>query len=176
MWVLHLAYAWVPVHLGLRAAASLALVPASLATRGQGLEVVVKSERDRGLFEAGLAGFLQEARMLAQFDHPALVKVYRFWEANGTAFMVMPFIEGKTLKDTLKEMPAPPSEAWLMAMLAFAGIAVTLFVVPSPGELRVQAEAETVPALIGSVLRNGGAALAQARADFVVIKRALADA
>jgi MFS family permease len=43
---------------------------------------------------------------------------------------------------------------WLMAVLAFAGIAVTLFVVPSPGELRVQAEAETVPALIGSVLRN----------------------
>ncbi len=43
---------------------------------------------------------------------------------------------------------------WLMAVLAFGGIAVTLLVVPSPAGLRVQAEAETVPALMGSVLRN----------------------
>jgi len=28
----------------------------------------------------------------ASFDHPSLVKVYRFWEANGTAYMVMPFL------------------------------------------------------------------------------------
>jgi hypothetical protein len=44
--------------------------------------------------------------------------VYRFWEANGTAFMVMPFIEGQTVKDTLKAMAEPPSEAWLMEMLS----------------------------------------------------------
>ncbi|MEK8052210.1 serine/threonine-protein kinase [Ideonella sp. DXS22W] len=93
-------------------------MPASLATRGQGLEVVVKSERDRSLFDAGLAGFLQEARMLAQFDHPALLKVYRFWQANGTAYMVMPFYEGTTLKATLKNLGAPPDERWLMGLLA----------------------------------------------------------
>ena len=38
-----------------------------------------------------------------QFDHPSLVKVYRFWEANGTAYMVMPFYEGITLKQKLKD-------------------------------------------------------------------------
>ncbi len=50
-------------------------------------------------FEAGLRSFINEAKLLAQFDHPSLVKVYRFWEANGTAYMVMPFYEGITLKD-----------------------------------------------------------------------------
>lgn len=93
-------------------------MPATLATRGEGLEVVVKAERDRALFNAGLDGFLQEARMLAQFDHPALLKVYRFWQANGTAYMVMPFYEGTTLKATLKAMGAAPDERWLMALLA----------------------------------------------------------
>ena len=93
-------------------------MPAALALRGERSQVRVRSERHRDTFEAGLKSFINEARLLAQFDHRSLVKVYRFWEANGTAFMVMPFIEGKTLKDTLKDMGEPPSEAWLMALLA----------------------------------------------------------
>ncbi|MGS0755620.1 protein kinase domain-containing protein [Roseateles sp. GG27B] len=44
--------------------------------------------------------------------------MYRFWEANGTAYLVMPFYEGITVKDKLKEMVSPPDEAWLLAMLA----------------------------------------------------------
>ena len=44
---------------------------------------------------------------------------------------------------------------WLMVALALVGIAITLFVVPSPRRLSVHRDAETVPALIGSVLRNG---------------------
>jgi hypothetical protein len=93
-------------------------MPAALALRGDRSQVRVRSERHRDTFQAGLKSFINEARLLAQFDHPSLVKVYRFWEANGTAFMVMPFIEGKTLKDTLKEMPEPPTETWLMDLLA----------------------------------------------------------
>jgi hypothetical protein len=45
------------------------------------------------------------------------VKVYRFWEANGTAYMVMPYYKGVTLKDALKAMKKPPDEAWLRALL-----------------------------------------------------------
>ena len=52
----------------------------------------MKSERHRETFDAGLKSFVNEARLLASFDHPSLVKVYRFWEANGTAYMVMPFL------------------------------------------------------------------------------------
>jgi serine/threonine protein kinase len=65
--------------------------------------VQVKSERHRETFEAGRKSFVNEARLLARFDHPSLVKVYRFWEANGTAYMVMPFYEGKNLRDALRE-------------------------------------------------------------------------
>ena len=44
---------------------------------------------------------------------------------------------------------------WLMVGLALAGIAVTEFIVPSPRQVRVHRDAETVPGLIWSVLRNG---------------------
>jgi MFS family permease len=44
---------------------------------------------------------------------------------------------------------------WLMVGLAFVGIAITQFVVPTPRRVRVHRDAETVPGLIGSVLRNG---------------------
>jgi MFS family permease len=43
---------------------------------------------------------------------------------------------------------------WLMVGLAVVGMAITAFVVPNPRRLRVHRDAETVPGLIGSVLRN----------------------
>ncbi len=92
-------------------------MPSALAARTGGSQVVVKSERHRETFTAGLRSFVNEARLLAQFDHPALVKVYRFWEANGTAYMVMPFYQGITLKDKLRESAGPPDESWLMGIL-----------------------------------------------------------
>ena len=41
-----------------------------------------------------MRSFINEARLLAQFDHPSLLKVYRFWQENGTTYMVMPFYAG----------------------------------------------------------------------------------
>ena len=41
-------------------------------------------------FAVGLRSFINEARLLARLDNPSLVKVHRFWEDNGTAYMVMP--------------------------------------------------------------------------------------
>ena len=92
-------------------------MPSSLAARAGGSQVQVKSARHRETFEAGLKSFINEARLLASFDHPSLVKVYRFWEANGTAYMVMPFLDGATLKDVLRQMGSPPDEAWLRNVL-----------------------------------------------------------
>ncbi len=92
-------------------------LPTSLASRTQGLTVKPKAERHAATFVAGLSSFINEARLLAQFDSPSLVKVYRFWNANGTAYMVMPFYQGPTLKQALSEMHTPPSEEWLKALL-----------------------------------------------------------
>jgi len=92
-------------------------MPATLAARSDGSTVSPRSERHRDTFEAGLRSFVNEARLLARFDHPALVKVYRFWEAHGTACMVMPFYEAGTLQAAVKAMRAPPTEAWLRRLL-----------------------------------------------------------
>ncbi len=92
-------------------------MPAGLAARGADSQVSVRSERHRETFEAGLRSFVEEARLLAHFDHPALIKVYRFWKANGSAYMVMPFCEGITLRDQWRANPEPPDESSLLTLL-----------------------------------------------------------
>jgi serine/threonine protein kinase len=93
-------------------------MPSALASRRTGdRTVAVKSDHHIEAFQAGMASFINEARLLAQFDNPALVKVYRFWEANGTAYMVMPFYEGPTLEKALQALGHPPDEAWLRQVL-----------------------------------------------------------
>jgi hypothetical protein len=102
-------------------------MPAAMAGRLQGsTSVVVASERHLDAVKAGMRSFLNEARVLARFDHPSLVKIYRFWEENGTAYMVMPYYEGPTLKTTLAELGHVPSEAELRAWLKPILNAVTL--------------------------------------------------
>ena len=92
-------------------------IPSSLANRTTENAVVVISDQHVEPFQAGLSSFINEARLLAQFDHPSLLKVYRFWEDNGTAYMAMPFYEGVTLKKTLKNLGGPPDEEWLKHLL-----------------------------------------------------------
>jgi serine/threonine protein kinase len=102
-------------------------LPASMAERVAGtLPVVVRSERRIDVFRAGLKSFVNEARLLARFDHASLVKVYRFWEENGTAYMVMPFYEGPTLEAALAELGHVPGEAELRTWLKPILDAVTL--------------------------------------------------
>ncbi len=91
-------------------------MPSGLAARKSGM-TVAKSKQHVETFQAGLRSFINEARLLAQFDHPSLVKVHRFWEANGTAYMIMPFYEGNTLKETLRQRGEPPTESWLKQLL-----------------------------------------------------------
>jgi serine/threonine protein kinase len=92
-------------------------IPSSLANRTTQLAVAVISDQHVEPFNAGLSSFINEARLLAQFDHLSLLKVYRFWEANGTAYMAMPYYEGVTLKKTLKNLGGPPDEEWLKHLL-----------------------------------------------------------
>jgi predicted ATPase/serine/threonine protein kinase len=97
-------------------------LPSSMAARaGDGTSVVVKSPSHEETFLLGLRSFINEARLLARFEHPALVKVHQFWEDHGTAYMVMPFYEGPTLKKVLADLGRPQNEAevlaWLMPLL-----------------------------------------------------------
>ncbi|RJG00398.1 serine/threonine-protein kinase [Noviherbaspirillum sedimenti] len=93
-------------------------MPSGLATRTTRMAVSVRSQKKLDTFTAGLKSFINEAKMLAQFDSPALVKVHSFWEGNGTAYMVMPYYEGMTLKQALQTHKIKPTEAWLRMLLA----------------------------------------------------------
>lgn len=100
-----------------RAVAIKEYMPSALAGRAEGQSLWVRSSSDQQSFQAGLASFVGEARLLAQFDHPSLVKVFRFWEANNTAYMVMPLYSGMTFKQARAQMRTPPPEAWLRKLL-----------------------------------------------------------
>ena len=92
-------------------------LPSALAVRRQDGSVTARSERHQDTFDAGMRSFINEARLLAQFDHPSLLKVYRFWQDKGTTYMVMPYYRGDTLKQALAAMTEPPSETWLLGVL-----------------------------------------------------------
>ena len=49
-------------------------MPSSIATRVGATQISPRSERHRETFEAGLKSFINEAKLLARFDHPAMVK------------------------------------------------------------------------------------------------------
>ncbi|HEY4066371.1 MAG TPA: protein kinase, partial [Burkholderiaceae bacterium] len=66
---------------------------------------------------AGLRSFIDEGRMLASIDHPALVRVLGMIEANGTAYMVMPLYDGLRLQHARQSMSVPPDERLLRPLI-----------------------------------------------------------
>ncbi len=56
-------------------------------------------------FARGLESFIREAQTLAGFSHPNIVSVQDFFQENGTAYLVMPFLVGETLDAVLQKCP-----------------------------------------------------------------------
>ncbi len=77
-------------------------LPAQWAVREQNRSIAPKSTTDKEFFDWGLERFLYEARMMARFKHPNIVQVQHFFQAHGTAYIVMEYVEGETLEDSLK--------------------------------------------------------------------------
>lgn len=76
-------------------------MPAAFAGRIDGVRVAVRAANHQATFDAGLRSFINEAKLLARFAHPALVEVFRFWEGNGTAYTAMRLYQGETLRQAL---------------------------------------------------------------------------
>ena len=79
--------------------------PASLAVRDQD-GVVVRSARQsyEEDFKGGIRRFIEEARVIEEMEHiPGVVRVTDCFEENGTAYYVMEFLDGATLKSLVPE-------------------------------------------------------------------------
>jgi serine/threonine protein kinase len=92
--------------------------PLEFGDRDSTMSVKPKSDRHRETFQWGRSNFLQEARTLARFEHPSIVRVTRVFEANSTAYMVMRFEQGQSLEDWLAGLGRSPTQDELDRIVA----------------------------------------------------------
>ena len=76
----------------------------------------VGNKEDKDTFAWGLKRFLDEARVLAQLSHTNIISIKRFFEANGTAYLVMEYCDGKPLNEIIRDH-GPLNESELNAIL-----------------------------------------------------------
>lgn len=82
-------------------------LPNDLVVRALDGSIVPITGELKGEFEWGLERFILEARTLAKFSHPHIVRVNRFFQANGTGYMVMDYEKGESLHQMLKRGERP---------------------------------------------------------------------
>ena len=94
--------------------------PADVASRADGSGVAVTATTNQDLFAWGLDRFIQEARAIHRLRHPNVVRAYRYLEANGTAYIVLEYVEGeplKTILDRRGRLSANEWRPWMDALL-----------------------------------------------------------
>lgn len=86
-------------------------LPRDLVAREAGHRTLrVHDSGDEGSFRAGIDQFLHEARLLARFNHPNIVRVIDFFEENGTAYLVMDYYQGVSLAEYMERQGGALSE------------------------------------------------------------------
>ena len=80
--------------------------PGGLVNRIPGEKSVVVFSGDKSeSYKAQLTRFLEEARNMARFSgDPHIVGVYDFFQENNTAYIVMEYLDGMTLKEYMAQM------------------------------------------------------------------------
>lgn len=92
--------------------------PTDFAARTDGRDAAPRSENCSGDYRWGLDRFIEEAQTLARFSHPNIVRVYRYFRANNTGYMVLHFEEGQSLKAWLKGLGRAPRQKELDGIVA----------------------------------------------------------
>ena len=92
--------------------------PSDFAARTAGFDAAPRSEQCAGDYRWGLDRFIEEAQTLAKFSHPNIVRVYRYFRANNTGYMVLHFEEGLSLKAWLKSLGRAPRQKELDQIVA----------------------------------------------------------
>ncbi|RME35199.1 MAG: hypothetical protein D6786_02625 [Gammaproteobacteria bacterium] len=83
----------------------------------QGDRVALRFPEHAEFYQWALERFLREARILARFRHPNIVRVRRYFTANRTAYIVMDHEEGRSLDQVLEEGAVQIDESWLRGLL-----------------------------------------------------------
>jgi serine/threonine protein kinase len=91
--------------------------PASLAVRRPDKCYVNPADSGKGVYDWGLEKFLKEAETLAGLQHSHIVGVNRLLRANGTAYMVLDFIDGPNLKEWLASLGHRPGQEEIDAIV-----------------------------------------------------------
>ena len=92
-------------------------LPVEVVARGEDGRVRSRGDGQRDRYRWGLDRFIQEARTLARFDHPSIVRVHSVFEFNGTAYMVMRFEEGENFGALLERRGTLPEKELLRVLL-----------------------------------------------------------
>ena len=92
----------------------------------EGTTVVSAGRWDNSSYTDAKQRFLQEGQTLGQFNHPGIVQVFYYFEQNNTAYMVMEYLQGKTLADLLKSRGGKLPEADALNYLRVVGQALNV--------------------------------------------------
>jgi serine/threonine protein kinase len=84
--------------------------PNDFAVRSGRTGVQVKTAAHAKNFQWGLDRFEREARTLAKFRHPNIVRIFQIFDANDTAYIVLEFVEGADLEAWLRGLGRRPTQ------------------------------------------------------------------
>lgn len=92
-------------------------MPEALALRSADARVVLRTRAHGHAFDEGRQAFVGEAQTLARCDHPALLRVDRVLQRNGTVYRAMRLFTGPTLLEHRRALTepvdAPTLQRWL---------------------------------------------------------------
>ena len=99
-------------------------LPNESAMRYEDTTVAPRSSSHAETYDWGLTRFLEEAQVLAGFDHPNINRVHRRLQAHGTAYIVLEYLSGGSLSDRLKRTGRlSPDEVWRLFNELSSGLA-----------------------------------------------------
>lgn len=73
-------------------------LPQELAKRNEDNTVHPLTKNREKIFNYGLSSFLREARTIAKFRHPNIIRIFSYFSYNNTAYIVMEYEKGQTFK------------------------------------------------------------------------------
>src|SRR5262249_44123939 len=84
--------------------------PLGIAHRDATSTLRPTSDHTKDTFTSARERFIDEARTLARFEHPSIVKVIRVFRANATAYVVTHMERGVTLEAWLRALDRQPTQ------------------------------------------------------------------